>query len=100
MSPGFSRDEVIDWTVQRAKLVEPVHQVLASGRRQIAPVWPGVEGLALASNAQIYPYLLSGDSVMSFAETVAGEARERLGLSGVENAQNGLAGVPATAFDG
>ena len=25
LSPGFSRDEVVDWTVQRAKLVEPVH---------------------------------------------------------------------------
>src|SRR5262249_50104736 len=27
LSPGFSRDEVVDWTVQRAKLVEPVHTV-------------------------------------------------------------------------
>ena len=25
ISPGFSRDDVVDWTVQRAKLVEPVH---------------------------------------------------------------------------
>lgn len=102
MSPGFSRDEVIDWTVQRAKLVEPVHQVVASGRRRIAPVWPGVEGLALASNAQIYPYLLSGDSVMGFAETVAGEARERLGLQGGEvgSPRKGLVGASTTALDG
>ena len=48
----------------------------------MAPVWPGVEGLALASNAQIYPYLLNGDSVMGFAEGVAGEVAERLGLAG------------------
>ena len=27
LAPGFSRDEVVDWTVQRAKLVEPVHQL-------------------------------------------------------------------------
>jgi protoporphyrinogen oxidase len=78
MSPGFSREEVVDWTVQRAKLVEPVHQVLAGGKREIAPVWPGVEGLALASNAQIYPELLNGESVMDFAETVAAQVSERL----------------------
>jgi protoporphyrinogen oxidase len=80
MSPGFSRDEVVDWTVQRARLVEPVHGLAAGGKRRIAPVWPGVEGLALASNAQIYPELLNGDSVMGFAEGVAAEAVARLGL--------------------
>ncbi len=81
LSPGFSRDEVVDWTVQRARLVEPVHQ-LRDDRRplQMAPIWPGVEGLALASNAQIYPYLLNGDSVMGFAEEVATEFTSRLRL--------------------
>jgi protoporphyrinogen oxidase len=82
LSPGFSRDEVVDWTVQRAKLVEPVHQVRTGPEPRIAPVWPGVDGLALASNAQIYPYLLNGDSVMGFAEGVASEVASRLGLSG------------------
>ena len=71
LSPGFSRDEVVDWTVQRAKLVEPVHRFAATAATRVAPIWPGVEGLALASNAQIYPYLLNGDSVMGFAEEVA-----------------------------
>jgi protoporphyrinogen oxidase len=80
MSPGFSRAEVVDWTVQRAKLVDPIHERVTEGRRAIAPVWPGVDGLALASNAQIYPQLLSGDSVMDFADRVAGEAAERLSL--------------------
>jgi protoporphyrinogen oxidase len=81
LSPGFSRDEVVDWTVQRAKLVEPVHQLRADrGPLRMAPVWPGVEGLALASNAQIYPYLLNGDSVMGFAEGVAAEVASRLEL--------------------
>jgi protoporphyrinogen oxidase len=83
LSPGFSRDEVIDWTVQRAKLVEPVHAKAAPGEHlEMAPIWPGVEGLALASNAQIYPYLLNGDSVMGFAEGVAAEVVERLELVG------------------
>lgn len=80
ISPGFSRDEVVEWTVQRAKLVEPVHPLAPTDGRRIAPVWTGVDGLALASNAQIYPELLNGDSVMGFAERVAGEAIERLAL--------------------
>jgi protoporphyrinogen oxidase len=95
LSPGFSRDEVLDWTVQRAKLVEPVHRLRPGGEPRVAPVWPGVDGLALASNAQIYPYLLNGDSVMGFAEGVAGEVAERLGLPGpaTESARKGLAGT-------
>jgi protoporphyrinogen oxidase len=81
LSPGFSRDEVVDWTVQRAKLVEPVHQLRADrGSLRMAPIWPEVKGLALASNAQIYPYLLNGDSVMGFAEGVAAEVASRLEL--------------------
>jgi len=93
LSPGFSRDEVLDWTVQRAKLVEPVHTLRPKGETRVAPIWPGVKGLALASNAQIYPYLLNGDSVMGFAEGVAGEVAERLGLAGpeTESARKGLA---------
>jgi protoporphyrinogen oxidase len=84
LSPGFSREEVVDWTVQRAKLVEPVHQLRADRRPlRMAPIWPGVEGLALASNAQIYPYLLNGDSVMGFAEGVAREVSARLELGAV-----------------
>jgi len=95
LSPGFSRDEVVDWTVQRAKLVEPVHQVRSAEEPRLAPVWPGVPGLALASNAQIYPYLLNGDSVMGFAEEVAGMVADRLGLDGrpAESARKGLVGA-------
>jgi protoporphyrinogen oxidase len=80
MAPGFSREDVVDWTVQRAKLVEPVHQVRNGGGPRVAPVWPGVEGLALASNAQVYPELLNGESVMAFAERTAAEVAERLVL--------------------
>jgi protoporphyrinogen oxidase len=84
LSPGFSRDEVIDWTVQRAKLVEPVHTMEpgTEGPMRIAPIFPGVDGLALASNAQIYPYLLNGDSVMGFAEGVAKQVASHLELAG------------------
>jgi protoporphyrinogen oxidase len=95
LSPGFNRDEVVDWTVQRAKLVEPVHTLRPAAESRLAPIWPGVNGLALASNAQIYPYLLNGDSVMGFAEQVAEEAAERLGLAGMpaaNGARKGLVG--------
>lgn len=77
--PDFSEHDVVDWTVQRAKLVEPVHELGAGSR--LAPIWPGVPRLALASNAQIYPWLLNGNSVMAFAEGVAHEAAGRLGLA-------------------
>jgi len=91
LSPGFSRDEVVDWTVQRAKLVEPVHTIRPQGEPRLAPIWPDVEGLALASNAQIYPELLNGDSVMRFAEAVAGEVAARFDLpGGTQSARKGL----------
>jgi protoporphyrinogen oxidase len=73
--PDFSEEDVVDWTVQRAPLVEPVHALGHEPRT--APVWPGVEGLALASASQIYPRLLNGESVVELAERVAGEALER-----------------------
>ena len=76
-APSFRHEDVVAWTVQRARVVEPVHP-MGAGRR-IAPLWP-VAGLGLASNAQIYPSLLSGDSVSRFAQDVAAEAAERLGL--------------------
>ncbi len=73
--PDFSHEDVVDWTVQRAPLVEPVHALDHEPRS--APIWPGVEGLALASASQIYPRLLNGESVVGLAERVAVEALER-----------------------
>lgn len=83
LSPAFDHDDVVAWTVQRAPLVEPVH---ARGTRpRVAPVWPGVEGLALASASQVYPRLLNGDSVIRMAEETAAEAVERLALPGAHS---------------
>jgi protoporphyrinogen oxidase len=79
MAPSFSDDDVVDWTVQRARIVEPVHP-LGAGRR-IPPVFPGVPGLALASNFQVYPWLLNGESVVRFAELVAHEVGARVGVA-------------------
>jgi protoporphyrinogen oxidase len=79
--PDFSHEDVVDWTVQRAPLVEPVHALGHEPRT--APVWPGVDGLALASASQIYPRLLNGESVVEMAERVAAEALERVRPRGV-----------------
>lgn len=77
MVPDFSDSDVVDWTVQRAPLVEPVH---ARGHEpRVAPVWPeGIDRLALASASQIYPRLLNGESVLRMAEEVAAETLERV----------------------
>jgi protoporphyrinogen oxidase len=81
MVPDFTAEDVVDWTVQRAPLVEPVH---ARGHApRTAPIWPGIDGLGLASASQVYPRLLNGDSVVRLAEQVAEETAERLGLPGV-----------------
>jgi protoporphyrinogen oxidase len=80
LAPHFRHEDVVDWTVQRAPLVEPVHPRGRSPR--VAPVWPGVEGLGLASASQVYPRLLNGDSIIGMAEQVATETLERLQLGG------------------
>jgi protoporphyrinogen oxidase len=76
MAPDFRHEDVVDWTVQRAPLVEPIHPLGASPR--VAPIFPGVDGLALASASQVYPRLLNGDSVIELAESVAEMVAERL----------------------
>ena len=79
LAPDFRHEDVVAWTVQRAPLVEPVHARGVESR--VAPVWPDVEGLALASASQVYPRLLNGDSIVRMAEATAVEAVERLRLN-------------------
>ncbi len=76
LAPAFNHDDVVAWTVQRAPLVEPVHAL--GHRPRTAPLWPGVDGLALASASQVYPRLLNGESLVALAEDVASEALARL----------------------
>lgn len=90
LAPDFRHEDVVDWTVQRAPLVEPVHALGHEPR--VAPVWPEVEGLGLASASQIYPRLLNGESVLAMAERVAGEA-----LARVEQHSAGATAQPAQA---
>ncbi|HUN79469.1 MAG TPA: FAD-dependent oxidoreductase [Solirubrobacteraceae bacterium] len=93
LAPDFSHDDVVDWTVQRAPLVEPVHAL--GHQPRCAPIWPGVEGLGLASASQIYPRLLNGESVVGLAERVAGEALERVSGVSAAGRQRGDAPMPA-----
>lgn len=79
LTPAFRHEDVVDWTVQRAPLVEPVHALGHEPR--VAPVWPGVDGLALASASQVYPRLLNGESIIELAERVAEQTIEWLGGS-------------------
>ena len=72
LSPDFRHEDVVDWTVQRARSSSRCTGSAAA--RKIAPIFPDVPGLGLASNAQIYPWLLNGDSVIRFAEEVARQA--------------------------
>jgi protoporphyrinogen oxidase len=76
LAPSFSHEDVVAWTVQRAPLVEPVHALGHSPRT--AQLWPGVEGLGLASASQVYPRLLNGESIVELAERVATEALARV----------------------
>lgn len=95
LAPDFSQDDVVDWTVQRAPLVEPVHALQHQPRS--APIWPGVQGLGLASASQIYPRLLNGESVVELAERVAGEALERVARAADSRGSGALSGdVPGT----
>ncbi len=88
MVPDFSDEDVVDWTVQRAPLVEPVHE--RGHEPRVAPVWPeGVGGLALASASQIYPRLLNGESVLRMAEEVCLQAMARVGIPLEGSVQDG-----------
>jgi protoporphyrinogen oxidase len=75
--PDFDHADVVDWTVQRAPIVEPVHALGHTPR--VAPIDPSVPGLALASATQVYPRLLNGESLLQLAEAVTEQTLTRNG---------------------
>jgi protoporphyrinogen oxidase len=90
IAPDFNHDDVVDWTVQRARLVEPVHALGHAPR--VAPIWPDVDGLALASASQVYPRLLNGESIVGLAEQVASEIVGRLPTADRDPQRESVAG--------
>jgi protoporphyrinogen oxidase len=75
MLPGLREDVIADVTVQRARIVEPVH-VLDAGARipKLAPL----PGLVLASTAHVYPEIVNGQSVLGVAERVVDSVLEHV----------------------
>jgi len=87
LAPDFTHRDVVSFCVQRAPLVEPVHALGHVPR--MAPVWPGVDGLALACASQVYPRLLNGESIVALAEDVAAQALERVRRPAPDSARAG-----------
>ena len=75
MFPPLPADDIVDVTVQRARLVEPVHVLGTAGRPVNA--FP-VPGLALASTAQIYPELVNSQAVLGVSQPIADGLLARL----------------------
>jgi protoporphyrinogen oxidase len=78
IAPSFRHEDVVEWTVQRSPLVEPVHAIGSSPR--VAPFLPDVPGLGLVSASQIYPRLLNADSSIRLAEDAIPALADRLSL--------------------
>jgi len=63
--PGLAPEDVLASSVQRARVVEPVHPL--GGARRIPDMF-AVPGLALASTAHVYPEIVNGQSVIGVAD--------------------------------
>jgi protoporphyrinogen oxidase len=70
-------------TVQRARVVEPVH--LVGGRKRIPDMFP-VPGLTLASTAHVYPEIVNGQAVIGVADRAVSGLLERLSVVPIRRA--------------
>ncbi len=68
--PDLRDDEIVSSVVQRARIVESVHTL--GGAQNISPL-AAAPGLTLASTANVYPEILSGQSVTGIVEQVVPE---------------------------
>jgi len=73
--PSLGDELIVDSLVQRARITEPVH--LLGGARNVPDMFP-VAGLALASIANVYPEMSSGQATIGVADRVASGILERL----------------------
>lgn len=62
-------------SVQRARMVEPIHTL--GGRKRIPDMFP-VRGLALTSTAHVYPEIVNGQAVIGVADRAVAGLLERL----------------------
>jgi protoporphyrinogen oxidase len=75
MFPPFAQAKIDAVSVQRARMVEPIHTL--GGRKRIPTMFP-VRGLALASTAHVYPEIVNGQAVIGVADRAVAGILERL----------------------
>jgi protoporphyrinogen oxidase len=73
--PQLERSAIQAVSVQRARMVEPIHSL--GGRKRIPEMFP-VRGLALASTAHVYPEIVNGQAVIGVADRAVAGLLERL----------------------
>ncbi len=71
MFPDFDPQSIIEMPIGRHRFVEPLHPL--GGLAQIPAVASPIDGLFVATTAQIYPALTNGESVTRHAQTVAAQ---------------------------
>jgi len=81
--PSLDRKAVQAVSVQRARMVEPVHTI--GGRKRIPDMHP-VAGLSLASTAHVYPEIVNGHAVIGVADRAVAGILERLPAAGIAKA--------------
>ncbi len=74
--PDLTDEDILDSSLQRARVTEPVH--LIGGAKRLPDMFPA-PGLALASTAHVYPEIVSGQAVIGVADRVVPGILERLG---------------------
>jgi protoporphyrinogen oxidase len=73
--PRLDDARILSQSLQRARIVEPVHVLGAAGRE--SDHFP-VPGLALASTADVYPEIVNGQAVIKVADRAVAGILERL----------------------
>jgi protoporphyrinogen oxidase len=73
--PNLDRSAVQAVSVQRARMVEPIHTL--GGRKRIPNMFP-VPGLSVASTAHVYPEIVNGQAVIGVADRAVDGILQRL----------------------
>jgi protoporphyrinogen oxidase len=74
--PDLEDADILDSSLQRARITEPVH--VLGGAKRLPDMFPA-PGLALASTAHVYPEIVSGQGVIGVADRVVPGILARLG---------------------
>lgn len=69
MFPDLKESDIAATRIGRERYVEPLHPVGATDK--IPPIVADIPGLYLTNNAQIYPQLTNGESVVAYADHAA-----------------------------